>query len=150
MTHHSAKTTLRSTAGKITRLSRVIRAQGLSKTERALLGHDLRQILGLTAAEAAALCGVSVAYINLVGRLSPEQRDAVRGGKARLSSFANGRKPSRQTIERFITRVGPGVIFDVLDQITRPEAAPVINGNGAPPFDPPFSYIFGNGQDQAT
>jgi hypothetical protein len=144
MARYNAKTALRSSAGKITRLSRVIRAQGLSKTERALLGYDLRQILGLTAAEASALCGVSACYINLVGRLSPEQRDAVRRGEAKLSSFANGRKPSRQTIERFITKVGPGVIFDVLDQLTRPEpaAAPIVNGDGAPPFDPPFTATF--------
>jgi hypothetical protein len=129
----------------------MIRAQGLSKTERALLGYDLRQILDLSAAEASALCDVSSGYVNLVGRLSPEQREAVQRGEAKLSGFANGRKPSRQTIERFVTRVGPDAVLDVLDQLTRPEPAtePAIVNGGAPPFDPPFTATFFPEQTQA-
>jgi hypothetical protein len=97
-----------------------------------LVAHELR-LLGLTIADAAAISGACTSYILIVGRLSPDQRAAVRRGELTLATLTNG-KPSKAAVKRYVSKVGPNTILDVLDEMTAPEPAAAVNGhdNGGP------------------
>lgn len=106
-------------------LKRLVRAA--NATERALLAADLEAgrviVERPTAPQARALAGAGSACFYTARWLSPMDRNAVRGGRLKLSEVRRRREPSDAKLDRLIARYGANRVMAALDRITRPAVA---------------------------
>jgi hypothetical protein len=108
------------TAKKIS--GRKLSRKRISPIHLALLAADLVkgevEISNLTPTQASGLTGASVGYVHTASKLTPEEREDVKRGRASLSQFHN-REPSDARLDR-IVRKYPQRIMQALDRYTQP------------------------------
>jgi hypothetical protein len=104
-------------------LSRALKKAGV--TARSVMASELETgavaLLGMTRQQAVALTGVSSRNVGLVNRASLEDRRALERGSISISNLRRRRRPvSDSDIARYVRRVGPDRILNVVNQLTAP------------------------------
>jgi hypothetical protein len=105
------------------------RLAAATKTESALLDHDLRagriRLDRLTGAQSRALTGVSRGYQCTLAGLEPHERMRLRNGWATISEYHNRRTVSDRQIERYLQRIGIDRVYDIFERLLEMRTRPM-------------------------